>query len=119
MTYSEFLEFLILLRRIIFDKGDRHGENVFNSKFIFSLRYKRFLNSNCQTQEDFEKYILEKTGESKANLWELDRFKDLKAMLNFNIGVTLENQGETDYMQLNEFRNRPILPRPSRIKLRK
>jgi len=70
-------------------------------------------------KKDFEKYILEKTGESKANLWELDRFKDLKAMLNFNIGVTLENQGETDYMQLNEFRNRPILPRPSRIKLRK
>ncbi len=70
-------------------------------------------------KKDFEKYVLEKAGENKNSLWEVDRLKDLMAMLNFNRGVTLENQGETDYMQLNEFRNRLILPRPSRIKLRR
>jgi len=64
----------------------------------------------------FEKYILENIEDKKIeNLWEVDRIKQLKTMLDFNTGKKLERQN--DYMNItpvNEFKNRPILPLPTK-----
>ncbi|MEQ8192263.1 MAG: TIGR03986 family CRISPR-associated RAMP protein, partial [Candidatus Eremiobacterota bacterium] len=69
-------------------------------------------------KKDFEKYIIEKTEEKKQNLWEVDRLKELKIMLNFQHGVNLELKN--NYMEIqsrngNEFRDRPVLPKPTKI----
>jgi CRISPR-associated protein (TIGR03986 family) len=70
-------------------------------------------------KQKFEKYILEKTGENNKNsLWEVERLKELKTMFNFSTGVALEKHGKTRYMQItprNEFRDRPVLPKPSKV----
>ncbi|MEQ8170727.1 MAG: TIGR03986 family CRISPR-associated RAMP protein, partial [Candidatus Eremiobacterota bacterium] len=70
-------------------------------------------------KKKFEQYILEKTGENnKKALWEVERLKELKTMLTLATGVALEKRGKTRYMQItprNEFRDRPVLPKPSKV----
>ena len=50
------------------------------------------------------------------SLWEDDRMKQLKTMLNWN-NTKLDWTKETKYKQSNrnEFKNRPILPRPTEV----
>jgi hypothetical protein len=87
-------------------------------------RYKSLFN-NTDTEKTniseiklkFEKYILENIEDKEVgNLWEVDRIKQLKTMLDFNTGKRLERQNV--YMNItpvNEFKNRPILPLPTKV----
>ncbi|ETR65829.1 MAG: hypothetical protein OMM_13655 [Candidatus Magnetoglobus multicellularis str. Araruama] len=36
-------------------------------------------------------------------------------MLHYDTGIKLENESKTDYMGLQSFRNRSILPKPSQV----
>jgi hypothetical protein len=69
----------------------------------------------------FADYVLKQIGEkNKNNLWDLDRMQELATMLNFEIGKGLDDKKEIRYMEIegpkdNEFKNRPILPFPSRV----
>ena len=40
-------------------------------------------------------------------------------MLAYKTGIELESQGETRYLELNEFKSRPILPKPTKVIPRK
>lgn len=60
----------------------------------------------------FENYVLQQLDESKNSLWELDRMKELEAMLNWDKKPSDE---KTKYMELNEFRNRNVLPKPTEV----
>ncbi|HOV91196.1 MAG TPA: TIGR03986 family CRISPR-associated RAMP protein [Syntrophorhabdaceae bacterium] len=66
----------------------------------------------------FEKYVLTQIGDRGQNLWETDRLKELKAMLDFDNKPSNE---KTRYMEIerpgvgNEFKNRPVLPRPMEV----
>ncbi|MBO8158998.1 MAG: TIGR03986 family CRISPR-associated RAMP protein [Thermosyntropha sp.] len=77
----------------------------------------------------FEKYVIERIYSKEANkfssLWDFTRMKELKAMLNWE-NTNKENWLEkTRYMMIeycadngkkhNEFKERPVLPRPSQI----
>jgi CRISPR-associated protein (TIGR03986 family) len=68
----------------------------------------------------FEKYVLGEIGESnRGTLWNTERLQELRIMLDYNVGIELESQGETRYMQItgqNEFKYRSILPKPSILK---
>ena len=60
----------------------------------------------------FATYVFEKLGENGTDLWKLDRMGELKRMLDFESkpsGIT------TVYMELPEFTERKILPKPSDI----
>jgi CRISPR-associated protein (TIGR03986 family) len=63
----------------------------------------------------FEEYILKNIERHNQNLWDIPRLMELKTMLNFDGGVQLEGQNKTNYMQLQEFKERPILPKPSQV----
>jgi CRISPR-associated protein (TIGR03986 family) len=60
---------------------------------------------------EFEKYILEKLKETKNSLWETERLKELAKMLDF---VNKPNNN-TSYMELKQFKNRNILPKPKDV----
>jgi len=65
-----------------------------------------------ELKRKFEEYILENIDEKKDSLWDIDRLKELKAMLAF------ENKpkvSKTKYMALDEFRQRKVLPLPSEV----
>lgn len=69
----------------------------------------------------FEKYVLQHIDDKKTSLWETDRMKELKTMLDFNIGTQLQNRDKTRYMEIsgqnnNEFKFRNILPKPTEVK---
>ncbi len=68
----------------------------------------------------FETYVKSQNGETSDNLWNTNRLKELKTMLNFETGVALEKADKIRYMEIegkgnNEFKNRPVLPLPSRV----
>lgn len=74
----------------------------------------------------FEEYVLQQIGEKGTGLWETERMKELKTMLDVQKGKDLErkdkndNKNEIRYMEIegknkNEFKDRPILPLPSRV----
>lgn len=64
----------------------------------------------------FEKYILTKIGEANLeNLWDTKRLHELKTMLDYQTGVNLESQGKIHYMEINEFKDRKILPKASKV----
>lgn len=68
----------------------------------------------------FEKYIKSKIN-VQTNLWEIDRLNEFKTMLNIETGKKHENNGKIRYMEIqgnngNEFKNRPVLPKPTNIK---
>ena len=63
-------------------------------------------------KEEFEQYVLQKLGESANSLWELERMKQLKVMLDFN---KKPSNIKTTYLDLAEFRKRRVLPRPIEI----
>jgi len=61
--------------------------------------------------------VLQQLEEHATTLWETERLQELKWMLDYNIGLELERQRQTRYMEIQkkECRNRPILLRPSDI----
>lgn len=60
----------------------------------------------------FEKYILNQTGENKDSIWNINRMKELQKMLDF---TNKPANNKTEYMVLQEFRDRRILPIPTQI----
>lgn len=64
----------------------------------------------------FEKYILFNIKEELLSLWDVERMKHLKTMLDFsNIKDKTWNE-KTKYMTVNEFKKRPVLPKSLDIK---
>jgi len=60
-------------------------------------------------KEAFNSYVLEKIGSNKRSLWEEERMKELKRMLDFE---GKPEEFKTTYLTLEEFRNRYVLPKP-------
>jgi len=66
-------------------------------------------------KKEFEKYVLGQLGLSATSIWELDRMKELKRMLDFN---NKPSNDKTRYMTIqptNEFRDRKVLPKPTEL----
>lgn len=80
----------------------------------------------AELKQKFEVHICEALNENNVrSLWELERLKELRAMLDFEKGNSLERQGKIRYMEIerqtgakkeNEFKNRQVLPLPTQIK---
>lgn len=68
-------------------------------------------------KNEFEKYMLERIeGEGqKKSLWDTERLRQLKAMLDWNNTQIPGWLKKTGYMELNSFKDRPILPKPLQI----
>lgn len=65
---------------------------------------------------NFEKHTLQEVGEKESEiLWRTDRLQNLLVMLYYDKGVKLDQQKNTDYMDLQDFKNRSILPKPSQL----
>jgi len=66
----------------------------------------------------FERYVLDKLQDSgklqktTTSLWEIDRMQQLKTMLDWN---NKPKDEKTDYLPLNEFRKRKVLPPPTEV----
>lgn len=65
-------------------------------------------------KEEFEKHILNEIKETKTELWEVDRMKELKTMLVFNKG---RDDNKIRYMTIepNEFKERKVLSMPTNV----
>jgi hypothetical protein len=63
--------------------------------------------------EGFSEYVLRKLDENKSNFWDLDRMQELKIMLGFN---SVSDSHKVEYMEMEEFKKKEILPKPSEIK---
>lgn len=69
-------------------------------------------------KKDFQDYILKELGQTVTDLWEVDRMKELKRMLDYN---NKPSDDKTRYMQIqgpnnNEFKHRNVLPKPTEVK---
>lgn len=68
---------------------------------------------------DFEKYILnninDKEKKNASSLWKTPRLRQLKTMLDVERGKKLEKLGKIEYMQMQEFKDRRILPIPEKV----
>jgi len=65
-------------------------------------------------KKKFEQFILKEIGEtSKKSLWDTDRLNELKIMLDFK---NKPQNSKTEYMRLEEFKKRNILPVPSKMR---
>ncbi|MCW5907198.1 MAG: TIGR03986 family CRISPR-associated RAMP protein [Chitinophagales bacterium] len=99
-------------------------------------RYKKVFNDNGQWntgesagntedyKKSFAKYICNAIGapydDSKGanSLWEVDRLKELKTMLTLNNDMpeaSVDWLSRTRYQELDEFKRRPVLPKPSEV----
>ncbi len=96
-----------------------------------SQRYKTLFHNNnwnlSESNQDiamfkkkFEQHILnkishEERGSTNNNLWETERLKKLKIMLDFENTKKTNWLTKTDYMDLGEFRKRLVLPPPEGV----
>ena len=62
--------------------------------------------------KDFEAYIINQLGLKVKSIWEIDRMKQLYKMLDFD-NKPLDKK--TRYLELNEFKMRFVLPKPTQI----
>ena len=62
--------------------------------------------------KDFESYIINQLGLKVKSIWEIDRMKQLYKMLDFD-NKPLDKK--TRYLELNEFKMRFVLPKPTQI----
>ncbi|CZE46372.1 TIGR03986 family type III CRISPR-associated RAMP protein [Campylobacter geochelonis] len=86
--------------------------NVFDTKGGFYQPVKSGIDMSCLKKE-FEKFILEKIDSKNTSLWDEDRLKELKVMLDFTNKDKLKNRS---YMELDSFKHKTkILPRPSEL----
>ena len=60
----------------------------------------------------FEHYVLNYIKETKTSLWDIDRIQQLKIMLDWN---NKPKDEKTDYLLLNKFRERKVLPKPVEV----
>lgn len=67
-------------------------------------------------KEAFEEYILESIQNKDASIWDIERMKHLKTMLDWNNTTLRKWYEETEYMDLNEFEKRLVLPKPIKVK---
>jgi CRISPR-associated protein (TIGR03986 family) len=64
----------------------------------------------------FEKHVLQEIGENNIeSLWRTNRLKELLAMLHYDTGRKLDDENTIEYMELESFRNRSILPKPTQV----
>jgi len=63
-------------------------------------------------KSEFENYILKRINENKKSLWEIDRMKELRKMLDFQ---NKPSDHKTTYLELNDFRERKVLPEPTDV----
>lgn len=67
----------------------------------------------------FEEFMLQQIKEPNIqSLWDTERLKELKIILDYEIGKELESMGKTSYMKItpqNEFKDRLILPTASSL----
>ena len=105
----------------ITDRSERYKSLFDNDNWALGLRVShqkldQFVNA-------FEKYILEKLNlHQTLNLWDVDRLKELKVMLNWEKTQMPDWLEKTRYMNItsnitskNEFKNRPVLPKPTEL----
>ncbi len=64
-----------------------------------------------QFKQEFEKYIKMEIGEQENSLWDTNRLKELRKMLDFEHAVK-----NIEYMHLKEFKARKVLPHPANVK---
>lgn len=107
------------------------GSVKISPKLYLSDRKKRYQNLFAEWNNDisehdnksfftniFEKHVLQEIGEKQTDsLWQTDRLKELLLMLHFDTGINLERENKIDYMDLQSFRNRSILPKPSQVSI--
>jgi len=62
-------------------------------------------------KRSFKEHVLNKIREQHNSLWDTARLNELKLMLNYEKGTKLES--ENQYMEIDKFKKRPILPKPS------
>jgi len=71
----------------------------------------------AEMKSSFKKFIGQTImGDENQSFWEIPRMKELKTILELELGTRLEQKNE--YMTItqgNEFKNRPILPLPSKV----
>jgi len=63
-------------------------------------------------KKDFENYILKNLGNHETSLWDIPRMNELWRMLDFN---NKPNDNKTEYLHLEEFKKRKVLPSPSKV----
>jgi len=63
-------------------------------------------------KSSFENHIMNTIGEKKTSLWDIDRMKELKTMLDFR---NKPENNKTEYQELGEFRKRKVLQKPTEI----
>lgn len=98
----------------IVDRGKRYSTLFDNSGWA--------LGETSSSHEDikkiastFEKYILNKIDKERGNassLWDTGRLRQLKLLLDVEVGKKLEDNSKIGYMNLKDFRNRYVLPVP-------
>lgn len=76
--------------------------------------------SNIQKFKDaFEQYVLNQVNKLEnsdlSSLWNHERMKHLKVILDFENTKLKGWKQETDYMELKEFKNRPVLSKPLEV----
>lgn len=65
-------------------------------------------------KKEFQSYVLNELGEKTVtDLWEVNRMKELKRMLDFE---KKPSDDKTKYMKLADFRQRKVLPKPTEVK---
>ena len=92
-------------------------------------RYKKLFDDDkwflAESQRDmkpfkvsFEEHILKQIGQEAAgasSFWDLDRMQQLRTMLSWGNTKTPEWTVKTGYMELSEFRNRSVIPKPDEV----
>jgi len=63
-------------------------------------------------KSEFENYIIQNLGEKKISLWETNRLRELRTMLDFE---HMPDSNKVGYMELKRFKNREILPKPLEV----
>jgi len=74
--------------------------------------------TNKDYKNKFADYVMKQVhGSEKVytaeDLWNEERMKELKRMLTFNHGIL---NSQISYMELLEFKERPVLPKPTDVK---
>lgn len=62
--------------------------------------------------DKFNEYVLKNIDAKTNNIWEIDRLKELESMLSW---ARKPDRNQVKYMELTEFKNRKVLPKPSKI----
>lgn len=115
------------------------GLSILDTEEMYRKKKAAFIdNGHCQPQstekdpnvykQEFQRELLEKLNTSEDSIWDLQRLKELKTMLEFNAKAIEEKDWlqKTRYMEIeregnpkkekNEFGQRPILPKASEVK---